>query len=43
MSLGEFGPIYEKETNPDFKAQNEERYNMLVKQMEIYTAEEIGE
>ena len=43
MNPGEFGPIYEKETNPDFEVQNEERYNMLDKQMEIYTAEEIGE
>ncbi|KAH9220220.1 glycoside hydrolase superfamily [Leptodontidium sp. 2 PMI_412] len=39
---GEFGPIYEKESNPDWKVQNEERYNMLDKQMEIYTSEGIA-
>lgn len=41
--LGEFGPIYErKEYNPDWEVQNEERYNMLDRQMAIYTSESIG-
>ena len=40
---GEFGPIYEREEiNPDWIVQNEERYNMLDKQMAIYTSEGIG-
>ena len=40
---GEFGPIYEKEEyNPDWKVQNDERYDMLDKQLAIYTSEEIG-
>lgn len=40
---GEFGPIYEKEeTNPDWEVHNQERYNMLEKQLEIYTADSIG-
>ena len=40
---GEFGPIYEKEeTNPDWEVHNQERYSMLEKQLEIYTAESIG-
>jgi hypothetical protein len=41
---GEFGPIYErKEYNPEWEVQNEERYNMLDRQMAIYTSESIGE
>ncbi|KAF5232583.1 hypothetical protein FAUST_8615 [Fusarium austroamericanum] len=40
---GEFGPIYErKEYNPDWEVQNEERYNMLDRQMAIYTSESIA-
>ena len=42
IDLGEFGPIYEKESNPEWEEQNTERYNMLDKQMEIYTSESIG-
>jgi hypothetical protein len=43
MSAGEFGPIYErKEYNPDWEVQNQERYNMLDRQMAIYTSESIG-
>ncbi|KAK9317840.1 glycoside hydrolase superfamily [Lipomyces starkeyi] len=39
---GEFGPIYEHEDyNPDYKVHNEERYNMLEKQLSIYSAEGI--
>ncbi|KAF4946010.1 hypothetical protein FGADI_11514 [Fusarium gaditjirri] len=38
----EFGPIYErKEYNPDWDVQNQERYNMLDRQMAIYTSESI--
>lgn len=41
--LGEFGPIYErKEYNPNWEVENEERYNMLDRQMAIYTSESIG-
>jgi hypothetical protein len=40
---GEFGPIYEKKDyNPDFEEHDNERYNMLDKQMAIYTSESIG-
>ncbi|KAI0383486.1 glycoside hydrolase superfamily [Hypomontagnella monticulosa] len=40
---GEFGPIYEREEfNPDWKVHNDERYNMLDKQMAIYTSESIA-
>ncbi|KAL2676426.1 hypothetical protein Neosp_010184 [[Neocosmospora] mangrovei] len=40
---GEFGPIYEREEyNPDYEVQNDERFNMLDKQMAIYTAESIA-
>ncbi|KAH7353485.1 glycoside hydrolase superfamily [Plectosphaerella cucumerina] len=40
---GEFGPIYEKKDyNPDFEEHNDERYNMLDKQMAIYTSESIA-
>lgn len=40
---GEFGPIYEREEyNPDWKVHNEERYDMLDRQMAIYTSEGIG-
>ncbi|KAK9243432.1 glycoside hydrolase superfamily [Lipomyces tetrasporus] len=39
---GEFGPIYEREEyNPDYIVQNQERYNMLEKQLSIYSAENI--
>lgn len=42
--LGEFGPIYEREEyNPDFKVQNDERYDMLERQLAIYSAESIGQ
>lgn len=42
--VGEFGPIYEREEyNPDFKVQNEERYDMLERQLAIYSAESIGQ
>ena len=42
--VGEFGPIYEREEfNPDWEVHNDERYNMLDKQMAIYTDEGIGE
>src|SRR5690242_774109 len=41
--LGEFGPIYErKEYNSNWEVENEERYNMLDRQMAIYTSESIG-
>lgn len=41
---GEFGPIYErKEYNPEWEVHNEERYDMLDRQMAIYTSESIGE
>ncbi|RKL20201.1 hypothetical protein BFJ68_g2910 [Fusarium oxysporum] len=41
--IGEFGPIYErKEYNPDWEVQNQERYNMLDRQMAIYTSESIA-
>ena len=41
--LGEFGPIYEKkEYNPDWQVHNDERYDMLDRQLAIYTSEEIG-
>ncbi len=41
---GEFGPIYEKpELNPDWEVQNNERYEMLVRQLAIYSSESIGE
>ncbi|KAI1455854.1 glycoside hydrolase superfamily [Annulohypoxylon moriforme] len=40
---GEFGPIYEREEfNSDWKVHNDERYNMLDKQMAIYTSEGIA-
>jgi hypothetical protein len=40
---GEFGPIYEREEyNPDWEVHNEERYNMLDRQLAIYTSESIG-
>ncbi|KAM0338061.1 hypothetical protein ACHAPU_011453 [Fusarium lateritium] len=40
---GEFGTIYErKEYNLDWEVQNEERYNMLDRQMAIYTSESIA-
>ncbi|RDW59093.1 hypothetical protein BP5796_12017 [Coleophoma crateriformis] len=40
---GEFGPIYERqETNSDWEEHNEERYQMLERQMAIYTAEGIA-
>ncbi|KAG7101674.1 Beta-xylosidase like protein [Verticillium longisporum] len=36
---GEFGPIYEREDfNPDWETHNNERYNMLDRQMAIYTS-----
>lgn len=41
--LGEFGPIYERpDFNPDWKVQNDERYEMLDKQLAIYSSESIG-
>ena len=41
--LGEFGPIYEREEyNPNWEVENEERYDMLDRQMAIYTSESIG-
>lgn len=44
MTEGEFGPIYEREDhNPDWKVQNDERYDMLERQLAIYTSESIGE
>jgi hypothetical protein len=44
LFLGEFGPIYEREEyNPEWEVHNDERYNMLDKQMAIYTDEGIGE
>ncbi|KAF4464983.1 murein transglycosylase [Fusarium albosuccineum] len=40
---GEFGPIYEREEhNPDYKVQNDERFDMLDRQMAIYTADSIA-
>ncbi|KAK9418243.1 putative Glycoside hydrolase family 5 domain-containing protein [Seiridium unicorne] len=40
---GEFGPIYERaDHNPEWEVQNDERYNMLDKQMAIYTSESIA-
>jgi hypothetical protein len=41
--VGEFGPIYEREEyNPDWKVHNDERYDMLDRQLAIYTSESIG-
>ena len=43
MDVGEFGPIYEREDfNPEWEVHNDERYNMLDKQMAIYTDDGIG-
>ncbi|KAL9945763.1 hypothetical protein D7B24_008134 [Verticillium nonalfalfae] len=40
---GEFGPIYEREDfNPEWETHNNERYNMLDRQMAIYTSESIA-
>ncbi|KAF6802047.1 endoglucanase c [Colletotrichum sojae] len=40
---GEFGPIYEREEyNPDWKVHNDERYDMLDRQMAIYTSEGVA-
>ncbi|KAK9234150.1 glycoside hydrolase superfamily [Lipomyces kononenkoae] len=42
ITTGEFGPIYEREEyNPDYKVHNQERYNMLEKQLSIYSSEGI--
>ncbi|CRK45799.1 hypothetical protein BN1723_001142 [Verticillium longisporum] len=40
---GEFGPIYEREDfNPEWETHNNERYNMLDRQMAIYPSESIA-